>query len=74
MAVALGILIAYLLGVWIKPYYIYWLAVVAMCIVAALAVLMFFMPETPRWLLIDGQQMKSLAALTWLKEIMQHCK
>ena len=65
MAVTVGVLVAYLLGVWIKPYY--WLAVVAMCIVASLAVSMLFIPETPRWLLVDGQQKKAIAALTWLR-------
>lgn len=65
VAVTQGVLFAYVFGIWIKPYY--WLAIAAMGLVAALVVLMLFVPETPRWLLMDGQQKAALKSLQWFR-------
>ena len=65
VAVTVGVFLAYVLGVWIKPYF--WLAVVAMIIIAALIILMLFIPETPRWLLMDGHSKAALKSLQWLR-------
>jgi MFS family permease len=65
VAITIGVLLAYVLGIWIKPYY--WLAVAAMIVIAVLIVFMLFVPETPRWLLMDGQQKEALKVLQWLR-------
>ena len=65
MAVTVGKAFSYILGVGVKPYF--WLANVALVIVALMVVLMLFAPETPRWLLLNGQKSRARETLQWLR-------
>ena len=64
LAVTLGILYSYVMGVFLK-----WnlLAIVEAIPPTLLIILMFFMPETPRWLLAHNRRHDALKALRWLR-------
>ena len=54
----------YVIGVYLKWQ---WLAVVGAVIPALLAVLMVFIPETPRWLVTHSKMEKAEKSLKWLR-------
>ena len=60
----MGLLLSYLVGAFVHWR---WLAFVGGIPPALLAVLMYSMPETPRWLLGKDQRGKALRALQWLR-------
>ena len=65
LTIGVGVTFSYLLGVGVKPYF--WLANVALVMVALMVVLVLFLPETPRWLLMNGQKMRACVTLQRLR-------
>ena len=65
VAVTVGLTFSYILGVCLKPYF--WLANVALIMVALMVVLMLFVPETPRWLFMNKQKQRAFNTLLWLR-------
>ena len=65
VAISLGILLAYVIG-----YFLLWnwLALVGCFPAVLLFVLMFFMPESPRWYLEKNRKSDALQSLLWLRE------
>ena len=64
LAVTAGILLAYVLGVacsW------QWLAFIGAVPPTLLVILMYWMPESPRWFLGNNRRGDALAALMWLR-------
>ena len=64
LAVTAGILMAYVMGVFCKWR---WLAFIGGVSPALLIILMFTMPETPRWYLGKERRSDALCALLWLR-------
>ena len=64
LAVTLGLVLSYTTGAYV-PWR--WLALVGAIPPALLALLMFFMPETPRWSIGKNRQSEASAALQWLR-------
>jgi SP family facilitated glucose transporter-like MFS transporter 8 len=64
-SIGVGITFAYLLGVGVKPYY--WLANAALFMVALGVLFVLFLPETPRWLLMNRQTIRAYATLRYLR-------
>ena len=64
VAITLGIILAYVIG-----YLVLWdwLALVGCFPAALLFVLMFFMPESPRWYLERNRRSDALKSLLWLR-------
>jgi len=64
VAVTLGIILAYVIG-----YFFLWdcLALVGCFPAALLFILMFFMPESPRWYLEKNRKSDALKSLLWLR-------
>lgn len=64
LAVTVGLLLAYVVGVlchW------RWLALIGAIPPALLLILMFSMPETPRWSLGKNRRSEALKSLLWLR-------
>ena len=64
LAVTLGILVAYVVGVvchW------KWLAIIGAVPPAMLIILMYTMPETPRWCLGKNMRKEALHSLLWFR-------
>ena len=64
LAITFGLLLSFVLGVvchW------KWLALIAAILPALLVILMFNMPETPRWSLGKNRRTETLNALLWLR-------
>ena len=64
LAVTVGLLLAYVMGVLCKWR---WLAFIGAVSPALLLILMFTMPETPRWSLGKNRRSEALRALRWLR-------
>lgn len=64
LAVTVGLLLAYVMGVFCKWR---WLAFIGAVSPALLVILMFTMPETPRWSLGKNRRSEALRALRWLR-------
>ena len=64
MALNIGIMLVYGFGSTLNWA---WLAMVAAVPPTLMVILMYFMPETPRWLLTKGQTKQAAQALTWLR-------
>jgi len=64
LAVTVGLLFAYVMGVLCKWR---WLAFIGGVSPALLLILMFTMPETPRWSLGKNRRSEALRALLWLR-------
>ena len=64
LAVTVGLLLAYVMGVLCKWR---WLAFIGGVSPALLVILMFTMPETPRWSLGKNRRSEALRALRWLR-------
>ena len=64
LAIAMGLLFSYVMGVVCKWS---WLAFVGAIPPALLLVLMYTMPETPRWLLGKNRRSEALKALRWFR-------
>lgn len=64
LAVTVGLLLAYVMGVFCKWR---WLAFIGGVSPALLIILMFTMPETPRWSLGKNRRSEALRALCWLR-------
>ena len=64
LAVTVGLLFAYVMGVLCKWR---WLAFIGAVSPAVLVILMFSMPETPRWSLGKNRRSEALRALLWLR-------
>ncbi|XP_072908749.1 solute carrier family 2, facilitated glucose transporter member 8 isoform X1 [Hemitrygon akajei] len=64
LMVVIGIMGAYVGGM-VLPWY--WLAVLSSVPPTIMVLLMYFMPETPRYLLSRNQYSEALAALAWLR-------
>ena len=64
LAVTVGLLLAYIMGVLCKWR---WLAFIGAISPALLVILMFSMPETPRWSLGKNRRSEALRALLWLR-------
>ena len=64
LAVTLGIILAYLAG-----YFFYWdwLALLGCIPSALLLIMMFWMPESPRWYLEKNRKSDALKSLLWLR-------
>ena len=64
LAVTLGIILAYLVG-----YFFYWdwLALLGCIPSALLFIMMFWMPESPRWYLEKNRKSDALKSLLWLR-------
>lgn len=64
LAVTLGIIVAYLAG-----YFFYWdwLALLGCIPSALLLIMMFWMPESPRWYLQKNRKSDALKSLLWLR-------
>ena len=60
----LGLLFSYTMGVFVSWQ---WLAIIGAMPPTLLVVLMFFMPETPRWLLGRNQRPEALKSMQWLR-------
>ena len=63
--ITLGMLIFYSLGLVLETN---WLALVAMFPTAAMAVGLFFVPRSPRWLIHKGRRDEAIEALCWLRQ------
>ena len=64
LAITIGILLSYVLGVLCKWK---WLALISAFPAALLLILMCFMPETPRWSLSKNKRSEALKTLLWLR-------
>lgn len=64
LAITLGFLYSFTFGVYLKWN---WLAIVSAIPPTLLATFMFFMPETPRWLLAHNRRQEALKSLEWLR-------
>ena len=64
LAVTMGLLLSYVMGVVCKWR---WLALVGAIPPALLLILMYTMPETPRWLLGKNRRSEGLKALLWFR-------
>lgn len=64
VATAAGVFLAFAIGI---PLNWQWLALVCAAIATAMSVLMFFVPETPRYLAAEGLDLEALASLRWLR-------
>ena len=64
LMVTIGILLTNVFSIWMN---VYWLAVAGEFVCALYVVLMFFMPETPRWLLSKGNKQAALQSIRWLR-------
>lgn len=64
LAVTVGLLFAYVMGVLCKWR---WLAFIGAVSPALLVILMFSMPETPRWSLGKNRRSEALKVLLWLR-------
>ena len=64
LAVTVGILLAYVIGVLCRWR---WVAFVGAIPSALLVIMMFPMPETPRWYLGKNRRSEALCALLWLR-------
>ena len=64
LAITVGILLSFIMGV---LYTWRWLAFVGAIPSALLLILMFSMPETPRWFLAKNRRSEALSALLWLR-------
>ncbi|XP_074607589.1 solute carrier family 2, facilitated glucose transporter member 8-like [Acropora palmata] len=64
LAITAGLLLSYVVGVFVHWR---WLALIGAIPPALLTVLMFSMPETPRWSLRKNRRSEALSALKWLR-------
>ena len=64
LAVTLGLVLSYSFGAGVKWQ---WLALIGGIPPALLAILMFSMPETPRWSFGKNRRSEAFAALQWLR-------
>ena len=64
LALTIGILLSYLVGVSLNWR---WLALVGGIPPALLVILMYTMPETPRWSLGNNRRSEALKSLLWLR-------
>ncbi|XP_057309932.1 solute carrier family 2, facilitated glucose transporter member 8-like [Hydractinia symbiolongicarpus] len=64
LAVTIGIFLAYLVGFSLSWQ---WTAMVPVFLIVLMVCAMFFMPETPRWLLANNQRHTAIKELEWLR-------
>ena len=64
LAVTMGLLLSYLMGALLHWK---WLALVGGIPPALLVILMYTMPETPRWSLGNNRRSEALTSLLWLR-------
>ena len=64
LAVTLGLLLSYVVGAFLHWK---WLALVGGIPAALLVILMYTMPETPRWSLGNNRRSEALKSLLWLR-------
>ncbi|GAB6025926.1 Facilitated trehalose transporter Tret1 [Chamberlinius hualienensis] len=64
LALNIGILLMYVLGTYIRWD---WLAIVCAAILALMAFLMLYLPETPRWLIMNNRREEAEISLQWLR-------
>ena len=77
LAIVLGILIAYCLGLLFKNWR--WLAIAGAVPSTIMVVVMTNMPESPRWLIKDAKMSEAIRVMKWLRggsqeEIEQECR
>ncbi|GAB6025927.1 Facilitated trehalose transporter Tret1 [Chamberlinius hualienensis] len=64
LALNIGVLLMYVIGIFIRWD---WLAIFCAALLALMAVLMLFIPETPRWLIMKNNILEAEKTLQWLR-------